>query len=104
MNNVPTAGPMVRVDPDAPGRAAPPKPRLHADKAPATRQDAPVCERKAFYELDRWSRYNDPLLVAGFLVVVASVAAAWPPYSLPAAGTLLGAGMMKLAWMMGQGK
>ena len=95
---------MVRIDPDAPGRAAQPNPRLHADIASATRHNAPVREETAFYDLSRWSKYNDPLMVAGFLVLVASVALAWPPYTLAPAGALLGVGMIKLAWMMGLGK
>lgn len=96
MSTVPTSGPMVRVDPDAPGRVVPPPPRVTAVSVKGTRPDAPTREHGAFYELDRWSRYNDPLLVAGFLVVVAGVAL----IHVPSAVVLLGGGMMKLAWMM----
>lgn len=96
MSTVPTSGPMARVDPDAPGRVVPPPPRVTAAPARETRQDAPTREHGAFYELDRWSKYNDPLLVAGFLIIVAGVAL----IHAPSAVVLLGGGMMKLAWMM----
>jgi hypothetical protein len=95
---------MYRIDSDAAGRAASVPPRVTAVSASGTRQNAQEREQTAFYELDRWSKYNDPLLVIGFLVVVVSVALIWPPDTLPFGGILLGAGMMKLAWMMGHGK
>ena len=104
MSTVPTSGPMVRIDPDAPGRVAQPKPRITAANTTGTRHSAPEREETAFYDLSRWSKYNDLLLVVGFLILVTSVALTWLPYSLPAAGALLGVGIMKLAWMMGQGK
>ncbi len=94
---------MRRVEQDAPGRAAAPPPRVTAVSPTETRHSAQERERRPFYDLDRWSRYNDPLLVAGFLVMVVSVALILPPYTFPVAGVLLGAGMMRLAWMMGQG-
>ena len=91
---------MQRVDPAAPGRVAAVPPRVTPATQPPTRPGATVREEKRFYELDRWSKYNDPLLVVGFLIVVVSIAFVYPPLS----GALLGAGMMKLAWMMGEGK
>ena len=105
MSTVPTSGPMQRVDPDAPGRVVTAPPRVTPQQASPTRQNAQERQQKAFYELDRWSKYNDPLLVVGFLVVVISVACMVPrSVFLPLAGVLLGVGMVKLAWMMGQGK
>ena len=91
---------MQRVDTDASGRVANVPPRVTAIQTPPMRPGAIVREETAFYELDRWSKYNDPLLVIGFLVVVVFIAFIW----LPAAGITLGLGMMKLAWMMGEGK
>ena len=95
---------MVRIEPDAPGRVAAPPPRVTDVSSLTTRPARPVRGETALYDLSRYTKYNDPLMVAGFLIIVASVALAWPPYSLPAAGALLGVGMIKLAWMMGQGK
>ena len=85
---------------DAPGRAGQPKPRVTDVTDLRTRPSAPVTQQTAFYELDKYAKYNDPLMVAGFLVVVAGVAL----MHVPIAVVLLGGGMMKLAWMMGGGK
>ncbi len=103
MSTVPTSGPMRRVEQDTPGRVAAAPPHVTDATDLRTRQSAQERERRPFYDLDRYSKYNDPLLVAGFLVVVVSVALILPPYTFPVAGVLLGAGMMRLAWMMGQG-
>ncbi len=80
------------------------KPSEHTINPPATRPAAIVRERKAFYDLERWSKYNDPLLVIGFLILTVSVALTWLPYSLPVGGILFGVGVMRLAWMMGRAK
>ncbi len=104
MSTVPTSGPMARVDPDAHGRAAVVPPRIAEGYVAPTRPGAQERERRPFYDLERWSKYNDLLLVVGFLVVVGSVAFIWPRYTIPGAGVLFGAGMMKLAWMLGQAK
>jgi hypothetical protein len=89
---------------NAPGRVEATPPYVTGVTDLRTRPGAQERGEKAFYELDRWSKYNDPLLAVGFLTVVASVALMWLPYTLAPAGMLLGLGMMKLAWMMGKGK
>jgi hypothetical protein len=91
---------MVRVDPDAPGRVVRPPPRVTAANTKETRPGAPVREQTAFYDLTRYAKYNDSLLVTGFIVIVVGVSL----MHVPSAVVLLGAGAMKLAWMMGQGK
>lgn len=104
MSTVPTSGPMVRTDTTTPGRTAQAEAHVTTSKGAGNTHSVIVREETALYDLSRLSKYNDPLLIIGFLVVVMSVALAWPPYSLPAAGVLLGAGIMKLAWMMGEVK
>ena len=55
----------------------------------------------AWYDfLEHFVPYRDLFLIAGFMVVIGSVSAMWPPYSFPVAGVLFGLGLIRLSQMM----
>jgi len=55
-----------------------------------------------WYELDWLLPAKDLLLVAGGLLVVFGVYQLWPPHSHAMSWMVAGAGLMRLAWLMGK--
>lgn len=59
-----------------------------------------------WYELDLLAKYRDLFLAIGFLVLICSVAvigpASWRIFTIPIAGILFGAGLMRLGWLMAE--
>lgn len=51
-----------------------------------------------WFDLDHYSRYRDPLLVIGFVMVVGAVAR----YSIASALALFGLGIMYVSYLMGK--
>ena len=55
-------------------------------------------EKSQWYDLDRWARYSDPIIAAGFGLFVAGVIIL--SHSIAAGFVIGGAGVMGLGWLM----
>jgi len=89
---------MIESHKNASGTSAATAPRVTTPNAVPKRPGAIMRETKPFYELDRWSKYNDPLMVIGYLFVCAGFAMFCPPVAV----ILFGSGLCGLSWMMGR--
>lgn len=77
-------------------RSEPSAPPLTLAEASSTLPRSSKSLKTPFYNLDRYSKYRDPIMVAGFGLVLIAVARISPV----AAVMLLGAGMMYVGWLM----
>lgn len=89
---------MIKADPDrkpGPFAAIPPQSPPPID---VTNHLSKPAEPPAWFDLDRYSRYRDPLMVIGFVMVLIAVLC----FNGPGALALAGLGVIYVSYLMGK--